>query len=157
VGVEGGKVRVEPQMAWYVADLVMEITVSGESRNVVHRNLYLVSASTPDEAYQKALKIGSRSEQSYENPHGQRVDFKFRGIAKLDSIIDDTVEDGSELDFVEYVGIPEEQIMQWIRAKESLGAFFRFDPSRRSFDPDYSSGEIMKQFAKSLGDPNPGD
>jgi hypothetical protein len=145
---------VEPsQIGWYVADLVMEITISG-SRNVVHRNLFLLSASTPDEAYQKALQLGSRSEQSYENPQGQRVDHKFRGIAKLDSIVDGTLEDGSELAFVEYVGIPEEELRQWICSKESLGAFFRFDPSRK-FDPDYRSGEVMQQLAEALGNPSP--
>jgi hypothetical protein len=142
------------QMRWYVADLVMEITISGASRNVVHRNLFLLSASSPDEAYQKALQLGTRSEQSYENPQGQRVDHKFRGIAKLDSTVDGTLEDGSELDFVEHLGIPEEQLRRWIGPKESLGAFFKFDPGRR-FDPDYRSGEIMRQVAEALGDPNP--
>ena len=133
---------MEPSSSWYVADLVIEITVFGASRNIVHRNLFLILASNSDEAYQRAQEIGFRSEQSYNNPEGQRVEHKFRGVAKLDGIVDGTLGDGSELDFTEHIGVPEEQIRQWISPKENLGTFFRPDASQK-FDPDYRSGEVM--------------
>jgi hypothetical protein len=139
----------QAQPCWYLAELVMEITVSGASRNVVHRDLFLVSAADAEEAHQKAMLLGSRGEISYDNPQGQRVDFKFRGIANLDSIIDGTLEDGSELAFAQDVDVSEERIQQWVRSKENLGAFFEPDPSRK-FDPDYSSGEIMRELAEFL-------
>ena len=41
-----------------------EITVEGESRNVVHTNLLLVRADSPEEAYEKALELGAEGEQS---------------------------------------------------------------------------------------------
>ncbi len=142
------------QSSWYVADLLMEIKIAGATRNVLHRNLFLIAATNADEAYQKAIQLGSRSEQSYKNPHGQQVDHKFRGVAKLDNIVDGTLEDGAELAFSEYLGVPEDQIRRWICPKDKLGAFSRFDPSRK-LDPDYRSGEVMDQLAEALGDPNP--
>jgi len=149
---EGAGTTVEPsQSGWYVAELVIEITVFGASRNVVHRNLFLVSACNADEAYQKAQQLGSRGEQSYQNPQGQKVEHKFRGVAKLDGVVDGTLEDGSELDFTEHIGIPEEQIRQWICSKEKLGVFLQLDASRK-FDPDYRSGEVVGQLAEALGD-----
>lgn len=142
------------QPGWYVAELVMEITISGATRNVLHRNLFLISATNADEAYEKALRLGSHSEQLYQNPQRQQVHHKFRGLAKLDNIVDGTLEDGSELAFAEYIGVSEDQIRRWVCPKRKLGAFSRFDPTRK-FDPDYRSGEVMDQLAEALGDPNP--
>ena len=116
-------------------------------RSVVHRNLFLISACYADEAYQKAQQLGSRGEQSYQNPDGQRVEHRFRGVAKLDGVVDGTLEDGSELGFTEHIGILEEQIGQWICSKEKLGAFLQSDASRK-FDPDCRSGEVMRQLAR---------
>ena len=46
---------------WYLADLVEEITVEGDPRNVVHTNMTLVRADSPEEAYQKAVQLGTAS------------------------------------------------------------------------------------------------
>ena len=40
---------------WYLAELVEEITISGDPRNVVHTNLVLVRADSAAEAYEKSL------------------------------------------------------------------------------------------------------
>jgi hypothetical protein len=151
----GNKMSLE-QVApsWYVAELVIEITVFGASRNVVHRNLLLILAADADQAYQKAARLGLGCEISYDNPQGQRVDHRFRGIAKLDGIVDGTLEDGSELTFVEDIGVSERQIEEWICTKKDLGAFAHPDPSRK-FDPDYRSGEVMQQIAELLRGPKP--
>ena len=50
---------------WYLAELVMKITVAGDPRNVVHQNLTLIRASSADEAYEKAIKIGKDGEDEY--------------------------------------------------------------------------------------------
>ena len=68
---------------WFVAELIMEIIVHGAGRNVVHRNLTLVRAAKPEAAFQKAVAWGLRSEVSYQNPVGQLVEIRFRGVAKL--------------------------------------------------------------------------
>lgn len=53
---------------WYVAELVEEITVVGEPLNVVHKNLVLVRAGSPQEAYDKALALGREGRSPIRTP-----------------------------------------------------------------------------------------
>jgi len=62
------------------AELVEEITVEDDPRNVVHQNLVLIRAVSADEAYEKARKIGKDGETSYDNPSGKAVRIRFRGF-----------------------------------------------------------------------------
>ena len=73
---------------WYVAELIMEITVRGATRNAIHLNLVLVKALSPEEAYEKAVRFGQEAETSYDNPLGQPVEIRFRGVARLDEAVD---------------------------------------------------------------------
>jgi hypothetical protein len=38
---------------WYWADLILEFTIEGDDRNVVHINTHLIEADSPEQAYQK--------------------------------------------------------------------------------------------------------
>jgi hypothetical protein len=128
---------------WFVAELIMEITVAGADRNVVHRDLVLISAKRPESAYERALDLGQQGEVSYENPKGQSVQIKFRGISRLD-VVSDPLEDGSELTFEELVDVSEDEILRWIPPKSNLEAFRPPPPfgiSRK--DPDYSSRVVI--------------
>lgn len=131
---------------WYVAELIMEITISGAARNVIHRNLILVRAGSPAEAYEKSVRLGQEGETSYENPAGNFVQHWFKGVSKLDSVVWD-LEDGSELMFEEYVGIPADEIGRWIPPKERLAAF-RPQRPRPTDETDYSSDEVLKMVAR---------
>ena len=124
---------------WYIAELIQEITVGGDARNVVHKNLVLIRADSAEEAYEKALSLGRESEDSYENPAGKQVRFKFRGLSGLNVIQDELVH-GAELLYEQKIGVPEEEISKWVLSKEQLTAF---RPSERGDWPDYSSKEIM--------------
>ena len=73
---------------WFLATLIMEISVQGDTRNVVHRNLFLVSACSPEEAYDKAMRLGREGETTYGNPAGRAVRHSFRGVAQLDTLVD---------------------------------------------------------------------
>jgi len=126
---------------WYLSELVMEITVSGARRNVVHRNLVLIRADSPEQAYKKAIELGQKAESSYDNPKGQQVKHTFRGVAKLEEMYEDP-EDGAELTFEEYVGISSEEIGKWIPAKEKLQVFVPPRPGSEH-DPDYRSRKVM--------------
>jgi hypothetical protein len=45
----------------YLANIVEELTVKDDSRNVVHaNNLILIRADSPEEAYRKARELGTR-------------------------------------------------------------------------------------------------
>ena len=66
---------------WWIADLIEEITVQGNPRNLVHRNTVLIRADSSEEAYTKALRLGREGNSSYENALRQKVRIRFRGIA----------------------------------------------------------------------------
>jgi hypothetical protein len=78
---------------WFV-----EVCGSVSPRNVVHTNMILVRADSPEEAYQKAVQLGTARQQSYENPAGKRVECRFRGLRDLNGIHDE-LEHGAELGF----------------------------------------------------------
>ena len=132
---------------WYLATLVMEILVEADPRNVVHRNLFLISACSPKEAYSKAELLGQRGETTYENPAGLQVRHRIRGIADLGTLIEGELADGAELAFEQDVGLPEEQIRARIKTKEDLCKPHR--PSGPGGDvPDYTSKDVMVEVAE---------
>ncbi len=128
---------------WYIADLVMEVTVHGARLNVVHRNLMLIHAHSPEEAYEKAQKFGRDGETSYHNSKGQFVEIGFRGIAKLD-VVYEPFEDGAELAFEELIGVSSQDIQAMIPSKDRLDVFIPPTPGRER-DPDYRSQAIIDQ------------
>ena len=134
---------------WFVAELIMEIIVHGASRNVVHRNLILIRAAQPEVAYQRACYWGNRAETCYENPLGQSVEIKFRGISKLDVVVDPLI-DGGEVYFEESVGVTPEQLASWIVPKEQLQAFKKPPSFSESHDPCYSSKAIVDEVNKRI-------
>jgi hypothetical protein len=131
---------------WYLADIVMETTVQGDSRNVVHVNTTLVRADSPSEAYDCAQKLGEQGETSYENSRGKMVATRFRGLRSLD-VIHDELEHGAELSYSERIAVPEEEVKELIAPRERLGVF---RPIRPSQGPDYSSKEVLEEARRLL-------
>jgi hypothetical protein len=130
---------------WYIAELINEITIEGNPGNVVHRNFMLVNASSPEEAYQKALDLGSSSEVTYDNPEGKQVSIHFRGLGDL-SVIQDKLEHGAELMYSEELGVSEAELRRQVRSKVELTVF---RPTISSFKhPDYRSEEIVRQIER---------
>lgn len=126
---------------WYIAEIVIEIRVGRESRNVIHRNLTLIRAHSPNEAYSCAKKIGEEHEREYENPQGRPVRFIFRGISRL-NVIHEPLDHGSEILYEEDVSVPEAKIQKMIPSKDSLSVF---RPIERSTGPDYASRQILEE------------
>lgn len=133
---------------WYISELVEQIAVEGDPRNVVHKNLVLIRADSPEEAYQKALQLGREREISYENPAGKQVRFRFRGLSELNAISDE-LEHGAELLYEEKIGVSDEEIERYILPKDQLNVFRPIEQNRA---PDYSSGEIMEELRHLLGE-----
>jgi len=125
---------------WYLADIVEEIRVEGARRNVVHTNLVLVRADSPDEAYEKATALGKRGNTKYRNPEGRTVMIRFRGLKEL-NVIHDELAHGSEITFSRDVGVSEKKIKNWIQPKRKLGVFA---PIRPHQGPDYASAEVIE-------------
>ena len=136
---------------WYLADVVLEHRIDGEPQNVVHVNTHLIEASSPEEAYEKALALGRRGEHEYENTDGRRVRVVFRGLREL-NVIHEELEDGAELMYSEEVGVPEEQLREWDRPKERLGVFAPIEENR---GPNYLP-EMFKGFVGGV-DPDKGE
>ncbi len=131
-----------PQDAkWYLAELVEEIIVEDDPRNVVHTNVILVRADSPEEAYEESLALGKQSEASYENLAGKRIAIAFRGLHNL-NVIHDELAHGSELSYSENIGMSHEDLAMWIRPKEQLSVFA---PRRPSAGPDYAAGDIVRE------------
>ena len=132
---------------WYVAEIVEEITVQDDPRNVIHQNLVLVRANSPDEAYEKAIKIGEGGETSYDNPSGKTVRIRFRGLSKLEKL-EEELEDGAELTFRYKVGVSEEELRSMVRSRERLAVF---RPPEQAEGPDYSSREVLAMLERDYG------
>jgi hypothetical protein len=131
---------------WYIAILVYEVKVQGDSRNVVHRNMVLIRADSPEDAYAKALSQGQEGEIAYKNPAGKLVRIGFRGISEL-SVVYDELDHGAELIYEEDVGVTEEEIEKCLRAKDELRIF---RPSEPTAGPDYSSAEVIDDVGRLL-------
>ena len=132
---------------WYLAWLVEEIIVEDDPRNVVHTNLMLVRADSPDEAYEKAISLGKEAEISHENPEGKSVIHVFRGIKDL-NVIHDELEHGAELNYEEGIGISNEEIERMLLPKERLTVF---RPDEETENPNYMPKDIAEELEKRFG------
>lgn len=132
---------IPPGAKWYVAEIVEEIRVEGDARNIVHRNLVLVSAGSPEDAYRCAVELGREGEVTYQNPEGLTVVSRFRGLKQLE-VVHDQLEHGAELLFLEDISVPEERIAAWLKTKEQLNVFQDIEPSK---GPDYSCKDIVDE------------
>jgi len=130
-----------PNKQWYLAEIVMHITVENDPRPVVHTNMVLVEASSNEEAYEKALQLGKEEEQTYENIEGKQVEFRFRGLHDL-NLIHDELEHGAEIIYSEDIGMNESQIEALVAPKQNLGIFA---PRKPTSGPDYASGDVMRK------------
>jgi hypothetical protein len=126
---------------WCLADIVLEITIEDDPRKVVHTNLVLIRADSPEEAYQKAIELGTANEASWENIDRKLVTFRFRGLRDL-NVIHDDFEHGAELSYSEDVGMDEASIQKWVTPKEELGVF---QPILSSARPDYRSRDVIEE------------
>ncbi len=129
---------------WYVADIIEEMRIEADPRNVVHINTVLVRANSPDEAYQRALELGQEAEYCYENTDGRMVSVIFRGLGQL-SVVHDELEHGAELLYREKIDFPEEEIRSLVAPKEQLGVFA---PRRPPSGPNYMPNSVMKDLER---------
>jgi hypothetical protein len=137
---------------WFLANLVEEIRVEGTKRSVVHVNYVLIEASSPEDAYNRAIEMGKRANQSYLNPRGKKVTVRFRGLNNLD-VIYDPLEHGCEIMFREKLGQSESAIRKLLATKPKLEVFrpIRNRPGR----PDYASKSIMDEANRALSKRTP--
>ncbi|MBC7969022.1 MAG: DUF4288 domain-containing protein [Verrucomicrobia bacterium] len=135
---------------WYIAELVMECQIEGESSNVVHIDIVLVRADSPKEAFEKAEQLGREGEDSYLNPNDQRATWIYRGLRDL-NVVHDELEHGTELMFEEKIGLSEDEVKALLTSKSQLN-IFRLDQPRDPSYPNYISKEIMEEVLDMMRD-----
>lgn len=132
---------------WYLADVVIEITVQDDLRKIIHVNSLLVNARSPEDAYEKACELGTaEAGEPYLNPGGKEVTTEFLGLKDL-AVIHGKLEHGTELFFSEHLDLTAAQIKKLAVSKEKLSVFSETEPVSR---PDYSSGKIAQDYADYL-------
>jgi hypothetical protein len=134
-------------LSWYLAELILRITVEGDGRNVSHKNLTLIRASSAADAYDKATIIGEEHTMSYLNPQGRKVQIQFMGLSRL-NVVYDRLQHGAELLYEEHVDIPDKQLREWVIPKHLLSVFRKAQPPT---GPDYSSAEVLDKARKLIG------
>ncbi len=126
---------------WYLAEIVEDIMITGEEGHVVHVNLVLVRADSPDNAYEAAMALGKEGEAAYKNTDGHWVTVTFRGLRDL-HVIHDALDHGAELLYEQQLGLTEAQIDALIRPKEQLGIF---RPRRAPQGPKFAAKAIVDE------------
>src|SRR5258708_37230342 len=134
---------------WYLAEIVEEIRIEDDPTNVVHINLILVEANSPEQAYEKSNEIGKQHETSYENTEGKLVTIRFRGLRDL-NVIHDELENGAEIIYERELGLSESNLKKMIRAKRRLGVFRPMEtPDGPNFMPKHIFEEVV-EYMKNL-------
>lgn len=132
---------------WYLADVVLEHTVEGDPRNVVHVNIHLIEADSPQRAYEKACTLGRDAEQVYVNSDGKVVRVVFRGLRDL-NVIHEELEDGAELTYEQYESVPEAKLAGWVGPKESLAVFRERQSGFATGAPNLMPDSVMKMLGE---------
>lgn len=132
--------------SWYIAELIERISVAGDPRLVVHRNMHLIQADSPEAAYEKALLLGREAETTYLNPADQQVSIEFLGLGDL-NVIYEPLQDGAELAYTRHIVSSREESEQFVRERTCLAVFA---PELPVDGPDYSSKEVVEMANKLL-------
>lgn len=107
---------------WYIAELVVVFTFIKATENLVHVDIVLVRADSPEIAYKKSIALGELKNEVFTNSDGEEVHTRFRGLRGLYPVYD-RLEDGAELLYEKHKAVSEEDIKKMLTPKEKLVAF----------------------------------
>jgi hypothetical protein len=110
-------------MKWYVAKIVMQCKVDGKDSIpcTFDEQVRVIQAPDNKTAYLKSLKLGKEEEREYKNSEGKLVRWVFCGLSDLEEILDEKIEDGTEITSTLYES---DQILELVRKKEDLTIFW---------------------------------
>ncbi len=81
-------------------------------------NHHLIKANSPEEAFDKAVKIGKEGEFKFTNTDNLEMEWIFVGIGELLPIYEETIEDGVELMWTDYGFISNRRATRMALTKE---------------------------------------
>jgi hypothetical protein len=120
---------IPKNMEWFLADIVEELKVGDAEGSTVWINTHLIKATSPEEAYEKALSVGKLCEQVWTNKDGEQVISRFRGLRDL-LLIYENLEDGAEIMWEQQEDVSEQDIQEMIRPRALLGAIDAHEAKR---------------------------
>ena len=110
---------------WYIAEIIEKCEpVKRNEEQDLRRvttwgNHHLIKASSPEKAFDKAIKIGKEGEYIFTNTDKIEMEWIFVGIGELIPIYED-IEDGAELMWKDYGFISNRRTMRLRWKKEEL-------------------------------------
>jgi hypothetical protein len=122
---------------WYLAHEILYIEIddiSDQESFPIWENLILIKADNPEEAFEKAM-INGRNSEAPITIHGVSGYLRFKGLKDL-ILIYDELEDGAELEWMEYE-VNKEKLSQIVRTKQDMHAFTlkkRFEESQSELE-----------------------
>jgi hypothetical protein len=75
---------------WYIAELVEELILDGNIRNVIHRKTRVIFADCQEDAYQKALSLSQEHEPTYLNQTLKGAQTRYWGLNELNLLQNET-------------------------------------------------------------------
>lgn len=107
---------------WYLALMLFSTEVKAAGSLEVEVSFTLIYATSPEEAYNAAMKIGNEREVSFTNTDDQVVDVRYHGLKDLNVILD-PLESGAEIAFEVIPDVESDEIAKHVSKKEDLGVF----------------------------------
>ena len=68
---------------WYIAELVEELILDANVRNVIHRKTRVIFADSAEDAYEKALSLSSEHETTYLNQTHKSAQTRYWSLNEL--------------------------------------------------------------------------
>ncbi|MBF6640235.1 DUF4288 domain-containing protein [Flavobacterium sp. J49] len=111
---------------WYVVEIIekcepVERNEKQELRRVTTwGNYHLIKAKSPEEAYEKAVKLGKEAEYKFTNESKLEMEWIFVGIGDLIPIYEENIEDGAEIMWTDYGFISNRKTERFARSKKEI-------------------------------------
>ena len=124
-------INISP-VGWYSAAILLRFEGEGENQENLNRrclaweNFHIIKAENPEEAFEKALKLGQSYENQYNNREGENVKWIFEGLTMLVPIYEE-LHDGAEIGWTEHDNKAVKTIKSFVKSKEELEVFEKYE------------------------------
>tara|TARA_R110002049_G_scaffold279876_2_gene458980 strand:- start:40 stop:456 length:417 start_codon:yes stop_codon:yes gene_type:complete len=119
---------------WYIVEIVEKCEpVDRNEKQDLRRvttwgNHHLIKASSPEKAFDKAVKLGKEAEYKFTNTDKVEMEWIFVGIGELLPIYDENIEDGTELMWRDYGFISDRRTKRLVFDKKEFLKDFKPKP-----------------------------
>ena len=119
---------------WYIVEIIEKCEPVDRNENKELRrvttwgNHHLIKASSPEKAFDKAVKLGKEAEYKFTNTDKIEMEWIFVGIGELLPIYDENIEDGTELMWKDYGFISDRRTKRLVFEKKEFLKDFKPKP-----------------------------